>query len=735
MIKSISLKNVALYKNEAKIENLNKINFIYGSNGSGKTTLTNFLKNTEDFEYKECKIIWENSPKEILVYNKKFRDDNFSFEKKIPGIFTIGKENIEIKNEIERLNIEISKKMESKSDIENKITKLNAEKEESEKNLDNILWEIKNEHEELKNAFVGNIRSKRIFAEFILGKYNKEKSYTPNEDTLENLNKQSAFYTVEHNTIEIEINKINLENIIEIENNNIWNEVIVGKTNSTIAKFIDNLVIHDWVYEGKKYIKDNSDVCPFCQNKTIDENFRKQLNEYFDLEYENKMSEVTLLKDNYIVLFDNIKKRIDRNITDIESINNKIDFNISSLKSKSLELEVKMYKNIDLMNKKVQTVSKAFKLEDSLSILKEINKVLDDINDRIQKFNKQIRDKKILEKEWRDQSIEEFCNISFSSDIVKKNLGKIDFFNRQKVERNNDLKALEKELKDYNKELIEKQEQTSSVDGVINNINRNLKSFGFSNFSLIKHNDTNDYELIRNNGELAIETLSEGEITFITVLYFLELVKGSLEPKEDFKEKVIVIDDPISSLDSTILFIVSTLIKKIISDIREDNNTIIKQIIVLTHNIYFHKEVSFIDMKKSKRKDTYYWMLIKEDKTSKFQFFEDKNPIKTGYESLWNEVKETTSVSSLQNIMRKIIETYFKLLGGISDDEIIEKFNEIDEKQLCRSLLSWINDGSHTIPDDLDYTVTDDSIEKYKRLFKEIFIKSGHEAHYDMMMK
>ena len=107
MIKSISLKNVALYKNEAKIENLNKINFIYGSNGSGKTTLTNFLKNTEDFEYKECKIIWENSPKEILVYNKKFRDDNFSFSKKIPGIFTIGKENIEIKNEIEILNIEI----------------------------------------------------------------------------------------------------------------------------------------------------------------------------------------------------------------------------------------------------------------------------------------------------------------------------------------------------------------------------------------------------------------------------------------------------------------------------------------------------------------------------------------------------------------------------------------------------------------------------------------------------
>ena len=83
MIKSISLKNVALYKNEAKIENLNKINFIYGSNGSGKTTLTNFLKNTEDFEYKDVKLsgktaqkkywyIIKNSEMIILVLAKRF---------------------------------------------------------------------------------------------------------------------------------------------------------------------------------------------------------------------------------------------------------------------------------------------------------------------------------------------------------------------------------------------------------------------------------------------------------------------------------------------------------------------------------------------------------------------------------------------------------------------------------------------------------------------------------------
>ena len=56
MIKSISLKNVALYKNEAKIENLNKINFIYGSNGSGKTTLIKLLVGASSFNADESFI-------------------------------------------------------------------------------------------------------------------------------------------------------------------------------------------------------------------------------------------------------------------------------------------------------------------------------------------------------------------------------------------------------------------------------------------------------------------------------------------------------------------------------------------------------------------------------------------------------------------------------------------------------------------------------------------------------
>nr|WP_309144711.1 AAA family ATPase [Bacillus sp. EB600] len=84
--------------------------------------------------------------------------------------------------------------------------------------------------------------------------------------------------------------------------------------------------------------------------------------------------------------------------------------------------------------------------------------------------------------------------------------------------------------------------------------------------------------------------MSEGEKTFITFLYFYHLIKGSNSTKQITVDKVIVIDDPISSLDSDILFIVSCLIRKLIDEIREDKHTNNKQLIILTHNVFFQKQ-------------------------------------------------------------------------------------------------------------------------------------------------
>lgn len=229
--------------------------------------------------------------------------------------------------------------------------------------------------------------------------------------------------------------------------------------------------------------------------------------------------------------------------------------------------------------------------------------------------------------------------------------------------------------------------------------------------------------------------MSEGEVTFITFLYFLQLAKGSVDKDTISEERILIIDDPISSLDSNVLFIVSSLIKRIIKQVRTGNG-FINQIILLTHNVYFHKEVSFIDGRTKECKDTSYWILRKINNLSSVQYFHMRNPIQTSYELLWLELKniDKNSGVTIQNTMRRIIENYFKILGKYGDDDLIQKFTTHEEQEICRSLICWINDGSHSIADDLFIEAHNDNIARYESVFRDIFKLTGHEEHYKMMM-
>lgn len=196
-----------------------------------------------------------------------------------------------------------------------------------------------------------------------------------------------------------------------------------------------------------------------------------------------------------------------------------------------------------------------------------------------------------------------------------------------------------------------------------------------------------------------------------------------------------VLDDPICSLDSTVLYIVSSMVKSLIKDIR-DGKSDVEQIFILTHNVFFHKEASFADGRTKILNDVNYWIISKDDNITSIRSFEENNSIKTSYELLWQELKTNSSASSItiQNIMRRIIENYFSILGKDVDEKIVNSFDTTEDKMICRSLISWINDGSHSIPDDFYINSYTDSVERYKRVFRGIFIKMDHKAHYDMMM-
>lgn len=275
------------------------------------------------------------------------------------------------------------------------------------------------------------------------------------------------------------------------------------------------------------------------------------------------------------------------------------------------------------------------------------------------------------------------------------------------------------------------EQQTTSIQPTIDAINGLLHSYCFQGFSLAAAPDGHSYQLLRPDGSEAKETLSEGERTFVTFLYFYHLPRGSISDTGIVNDRVVVFDDPISSLDSDVLFVVSNLIRKVISNVRVGTGSL-KQVFLLTHNVYFHKEVTFRTDREPGRET--FWTVRKCDNISTVHLHQS-NPIKTSYDLLWEELRNPNGTSlTIQNSMRRILEHYFKILGGIDQDEICDKF-EGDDRIVCGSLFSWINDGSHSALDDLCLSLDEHTVEKYRDVFRRIFEEMGHSQHYHMMMR
>ncbi|GAA9943309.1 hypothetical protein VN0893_13610 [Helicobacter pylori] len=61
---------------------------------------------------------------------------------------------------------------------------------------------------------------------------------------------------------------------------------IVGSSDAIIADLIKKLSNEDWVAQGREYLSKDGNACPFCQQETITEEFKKQLESYFDTSYQ-----------------------------------------------------------------------------------------------------------------------------------------------------------------------------------------------------------------------------------------------------------------------------------------------------------------------------------------------------------------------------------------------------------------------------------------------------------------
>lgn len=729
MIKSIDIKSVATYDNQGvQLNDLKKINFIYGANGCGKTTISNFIYDGTDDKFKNCALTWENElPLKVLVYNKAFRERNFG-KGKLNGVFTLGEATAEqikiIEQKTEELKIIKSDGIKKRETLENQ----KKEKEILENDFREVTWTkvYKKNEMAFKEAFIGSLQ-KESFKNKLLQEFSNNTSDIQTIDTLKE--KAKTIFGKAPQNID-PISQISFDRIAEIEANTIWKKIIVGKADVDIAKLIQKLNINDWVNQGRDYIQENT--CPFCQQKTITDDFKSQLERFFDETYLNDIKSIKELKLEYNSITQNIINQLNTIESTQRSINNtKLDIDKFSAYLKTLISQNTT--NNELLNTKVKEPSRSIELisikeqsELIIELIKQANVEIKKHNDIVTNYATERNN--LIKAIWKFV-VEEYKTEITTFNSKKEGLTKgITNLEAQAKTKQEEYKKLDADIKNLSKNV-------TSIQPTVDEINRLLKSYGFLNFEIVSAKEEGFYQIQREDGSIAETTLSEGEITFITFLYYLQLAKGGISEEEVTNERVLIIDDPISSLDSTVLFVVSTLIKDIIKNIKAENGNI-KQLILLTHNVYFHKEVSFIDGRTKFCNKTNFWILRKNDKITSLQNFEMENPIQSSYELLWQELKSEAVKSSLtiQNIMRRIIENYFKLLGKYGDDDLILKFQTKEEQEICRSLISWINDGSHSINDDLYVELQDRTIEAYKKVFKDIFVLTNNIGHYNMMM-
>lgn len=386
------------------------------------------------------------------------------------------------------------------------------------------------------------------------------------------------------------------------------------------------------------------------------------------------------------------------------------------------------------IQKKLAEPSFSTHIESSLELLSEINSIVVQYNSQITENNTLVAHQKDTQRACEH---EVWCAIVADlSDIVRK-------YNKDKAGIEEAIanitdqgKKIEQEVQALTEEIREKKSNISTVEYTVQAINHILEGYGFKGFMLSENASVpGTYQIIRPDGTDAKASLSEGEYNFITFLYFYHLIFGSNAPDKVNSNKVIVIDDPISSLDSNVLFIVSSLVKNIIAFCRNGENSV-KQVIISTHNIYFHKEITFVGSRdRLPPTKTSFFIVRKQNEISRITEYSD-NPIQSSYEMLWDDIRkpENASAKSLFNTMRRILENYFNIIGNIDYEKCINKFDG-EDKLICKSLISCINEQSHTISDDFYMCIEDSELAHYLTVFKGIFEKMNHISHYNMMMQ
>ncbi|GAA9081887.1 AAA family ATPase [Helicobacter pylori] len=594
-------------------------NVIFGNNGCGKTSLTRAFellisKNKHIEKYRtistaespsiefECEDgsykIEPNSnigvPSfKVEIYNSDFLHNNapfnseFGLKKLDDGIIilegsVLGEETKEI-NQLKNCREKVEKRQKKIKD-ENDTETLSAEQESKIKEYDEEIEKIRKEVTSKIKITLDEIKINNIC------EVSKD-DFKVQEDALTNLEKdfdeldkamkkfddlKEMELPKDYQTIKDKLESLFLFDI----------DKEVGQVSEEIKEHMSK-VGREFIEKGIELQKEMPDnACPFCTQE-ITNNIIQAYTSYFNKSIEQ-------FKQDSLEVSGTLKKILEQwNIKEIlQSFERfepfmKKDFSTNKESLKNALEQIKV-----LLEKLQKEVDKKEGVENEKEF-QEIDKKLSEIYKKLQQcvgetgniLNQKKEQKKKLDKlktELKEAKIKKAKHDSYDWQKSKEGAKrKLSILNRGYERLNCLLEKIDKKLK----ELYDQKRPD------IETINNYLKALNLPKYSLDK-----DYRIVLNSDALenseAKIILSDGEKTTLTFAYFLARLKLFYK-KEDLKKLVVVIDDPISSLDEQRIYNTTCLVAKINQELAREKLSNEKeekekaQVFVLTHNHTF----------------------------------------------------------------------------------------------------------------------------------------------------
>lgn len=680
MIKTINNYTNKSFKNYTgpNDANFKQKNIFFGYNGKGKTALSVGILN----EFKKDPSYNENN---YRFFNKDYIRDNLLLEdsNELKGVVAnFGKGNVDIEKEI------AIKKKEIKD-----LTPLNEKKlkiEQSVKDEIDKIFTSKKGNSSIKKRTGDNISE-------ILEAYNKDL-----ESALKIVSSTEELKNIKDSS-ETEKELIQLKEISVIDFNYPNEQEINDLNTIMISEYDKNEIpsakILSWMQEGIEIHKTDKDKkCKFCGGTVHIEEIENKVQKYLSDK-----------KQQDIIKLNKINSTISSMITNSKSINdNKIllsrflGHNVDEWYGK-IEDSIK-----DLVQVQEKIKSKIESFEAKSDYNNDVVMIIDSIKDNISNINQ-------LKKE-----IESFLETTISkSNVLIKGAIALEINGNSLI--TNEMKELDetdnlislyaKENSKIDAEINELKRKKSTTGDFASFINELLEYLGIDFFLDIKENNYIICHRV-DNVTLNLDQISEGENNLLALLlFYYELFNDKLQ--KDFKDEInlIIVDDPISSVDDINKIYVLEIVKKIITLDKP-------QVFIFTHvwddfvNLCYGKQ----DDDRPGKETPYRFYEIK--KNANGSYIKKTKYNETPYMHDFKEIYEFSQLDTVDdldeceiyhypNVMRKVLERYmeFKVtnssptLDNINNVKIAlcENVNKVSHKDELEipTLLDVCNIMSH----------------------------------------